>query len=211
MFPGLMLAALVHVKLAAHLMSGWLAASAPVPLPAASIAIAIDQRAATPVEIPIYDVNRHVTNTIVVNRDGTYTPAMAKKIAHVFRCRTEHEHVIAHRTLAMLAAMSDRYAPHPIALISGYRVRRGESWTSPHRHARAIDFRIEGIDLSEVRDWLWNTYRDVGIGWYPAKQFIHMDSRRVDMSWTYIRGLNHYDPGWSWTRQHQRARSRVGV
>jgi len=198
-----MLAAVVHLKLATHLMSGWLAAAAPLPMPvpAVEIALAFDQQAASPVEVPIYDVNRRVASTIVVDRDGSYTPAMAKQIAHVFRCRTEREHVIARRTLAMLAALSEHYAGHPIDLVSGYRVRRGESMTSPHRGARAIDFRIRGVPLREVRDWLWNHYTEVGIGWYPEKQFIHMDARPTehDIAWTFYNGYNHYNPGWSFT------------
>ena len=36
--------------------------------------------------------------------------------------------------------------------MSAYRVQRGESLTSPHRDARALDFRIRGVQL-QVRDY----------------------------------------------------------
>lgn len=195
-----MLAAIIHIKLATMVMSGWVADAMPVPFPAAAVALAFEGHVASPVEIAIHDVNRRDTNpTIVVERDGSYDKAMGKKIAHVFRCTTEAEHVIARRTLAMLAAVSERYYPRPIELISGYRVRRGESLTSPHRDARAIDFRVDGVPLAEVRDWLWRTYTEVGIGWYPYDKFIHMDSRPTmnDTSWTNGGSGNFYNPYWA--------------
>ena len=74
-----------------------------------------------------------------------------------------------------------------------------ESPTSPHRDARAIDFRIRGVQLKEIRDYLWKTYTDVGVGWYPAEQFVHIDTRpRVhDTAWTFLNGTNHYHPYWA--------------
>ena len=197
-----MLAAIIHLKLATHLMSGWVANSMPVPMPAAVIALAFDAHIASPVEISIHDINRRDGwSTIVVERDGSYDAPMKKKIAHVFRCTTEAEHVIARKTLAMLAAVSERYAGHQIELVSGYRVRRGESMTSPHRDARAIDFRVEGVPLPEIRDWLWRTYTEVGIGWYPFDHFIHMDTRPTmnDTSWTDMGTRYYYNPPWSIT------------
>lgn len=185
------------VKLATTVLAGWMSASAPLPLPAADLALVIDGHLASPVEVHLLDGNRQTTATVTIARDGWTDPATTQQLAHVFRCRTGHEHVIAPRTLAMLADLGERYAPHAIEFISGYRVRKGESMTSPHRAARAIDFRIRGVALREVRDYLWRTYRDVGIGWYPEKQFLHMDSRPSDMSWTFLGGTNHYHPTWS--------------
>jgi hypothetical protein len=85
-----------------------------------------------------------------------------------------------------------------------YRTGGGESWTSPHRAGRAIDFRIRGESLVAIRDYLWKTYTHVGIGWYPSEQFIHMDSRPEDIAWTFSGGDNHYRPYWS-----ERVRSKL--
>ena len=176
------------MKLATLLMQSWV--------------VALEVQVAAPVEVTLVDINRGNQETkLLLERDGSYDPAMAKTVAHVFRCKTEAEHVIAKRTLAMLAALSERYGK-PIELVSGYRVRRGESMTSPHRDARAIDFKIPGVDLREVRDWLWATYTEVGIGWYPYDgPFIHMDSRPTmnDTAWTDIGGRYLYNPAWSIT------------
>ena len=99
----------------------------------------------------------------------------------------------------MLADIAEKYEGRTIEFVSAYRVQRGESATSPHRDARAIDFRIRGIQLREIRDYLWRKYTEVGIGWYPSEQFIHMDSRPTlhDTAWTILVGVNHYHPYWS--------------
>jgi uncharacterized protein YcbK (DUF882 family) len=193
-----MLATILPIKLATTIMSAWLAASTPVPLPGAAFALLLEQQAASPVELVIHDDNRGGVETkILLERDGTpFDAAMANTVAHVFRCRTDQEHAIAKRTLAMLAAVGERYGK-PIDLVSGYRVRRGESWSSPHRAARAIDFRIKGVPLREIRDWVWRTYSSVGVGWYPSEQFLHIDSRDQDIAWTELRGGNDYKPYWA--------------
>ncbi len=198
-----MLAAVIPIKLATTILSGWIAASAPIPLPGVALALAFDQEAAQPVELVIHDSNRGgIETAILLERDGSpYNDEMAALIAHVFRCRTDHEHAIAKRTLAMLAAIGERWGK-PIDLVSGYRVRAGESWSSPHRGARAIDFRIYGVPLPEIRDWVWRTYAAIGraaigVGWYPSDQFLHIDSRDQDTAWTEVRGGNDYKPFWA--------------
>src|ERR1041384_7290316 len=99
--------------------------------------------------------------------------APAAEVTRLFRCRqTGRPHAIARRTLAMLADIADKY-DRTIEFVSVYRVQQGESRTSPHRDARAIDFRIRGVSLTQIRDYLWRNYTEVGIGWYPAQQFLH--------------------------------------
>lgn len=193
-----MFATIIPIKLATALMTSWLAASSPVPLPAAAIGLMLEQQVASPIELVVHDDNRGGIETrIVVERDGSYDAKMGERIAHVFRCRTDREHAIAPRTLAMIAAVAERYGK-PIDLVSGYRVRRGESWTSPHRAARAIDFRIKGVPLREIRDWVWRNYAGIGVGWYPGDQFLHVDSRDQDTAWTEVgRGRNDYKPYWA--------------
>jgi uncharacterized protein YcbK (DUF882 family) len=188
----------VPIKLATTVMSAWISASSPMPLPAASLGLSLQGQMAKPLEVVIHDDNRGGIETkIVLERDGSYTDEMGKTIAHVFRCRTDYEKVIAKRTLSILAATSEHFGGKPIDLVSGYRVRRGEPWESPHRAARAIDFRIKGVPLPQIRDWLWTTYSNVGVGWYPGDQFIHIDSRDHDMSWTGMGGREYYKPYWA--------------
>jgi uncharacterized protein YcbK (DUF882 family) len=209
--PWPVLAETLHLKLATAMMGSWFGATSPAPLPAVELALAVETHAAAPVEVTLHDATRRITTTVVIGRDGTTDPDTRKQLAHVFRCRTGREHEIAPQTLAMLADLSERYA-RPIEFVSGYRVKRGEPPRSPHRAARAIDFRIRGVRLSEVRDYLWRTYTGVGIGWYPSKQFIHMDARPEDMSWTFTSAGNRYHPFWAdLARRERPPRRRPGV
>jgi len=157
-------------------------------------------RSTAPVEVKLYDENLRVNATIGIRRDGTMDDQTAAEVKHLFRCRqTNREHAIARRTLAMLADLAEKYETRTIEFVSVYRVQHGESLTSPHRDARAIDFRIRGIQLREIRDYLWRKYTEVGVGWYPSEQFIHMDSRPTfhDTAWTFLAGINHYHPYWA--------------
>ena len=195
-----MLPALLKLKLATSAALGVAAATGGAPAPAQAMAALVAERASLPVEVSLYDENLRVHATVAIRRDGSMDEATAAEVKHLFRCRqTNHERPIARKTLAMLADLADRYHGKTIEFVSVYRVQRGESPTSPHRDARAIDFRIRGLPLPEIRDYLWRTYSDVGIGWYPGEQFIHMDSRPGlhDTAWTFVDGENHYHPYWA--------------
>jgi uncharacterized protein YcbK (DUF882 family) len=193
-----MLPVVVPIKLATTVMSAWIASSVPLPMPGAMMALAFEAQVAQPVELVIHDDNRGgIETTIVVERDGTaIDDAMTKTIAHVFRCRTDKEKTIAKRTIAILAGIADHYGK-PIDLVSGYRVRSGEPWESPHRKAHAIDFRIKGVPLKDVRDWVWTHYKDIGVGFYPGDQFLHVDSRDYDIAWTGMNHREYYKPRWA--------------
>jgi uncharacterized protein YcbK (DUF882 family) len=191
---------LLKIRLTTMAMAGIAAAGSPVPVPAQAVAVMVAGQAASPVEVNLYDENEHQTGTIAVWRDGATDDATTAAVKRLFRCRTTHrEKMIAKQTLAMLAAVSERYGNKTIEYVSGYRVGHGESPTSPHRDARAIDFRIRGVQLREIRDYLWRTYTDVGVGWYPAEQFVHIDTRPNihDTAWTFLNGANHYHPYWA--------------
>jgi uncharacterized protein YcbK (DUF882 family) len=195
-----MLPILLKLKLATAAAAGLAATAIPVTVPADALAMTVAGRVAAPIEVKLYDENLQVSATVGIRLDGTMDDATAAELKHLFRCRTTgRQHVIARRTLAMLADLADRYQPRTIEFVSVYRVQDGESPTSPHRDARAIDFRIRGVPLTQIRDYLWRTYTEVGIGWYPAEQFIHMDSRPAlhDTAWTFLAGDNHYHPYWA--------------
>ncbi len=137
---------------------------------------------------------------MVIDHLGNSDAQTTKQIRHLFRCRvTNRERPIARKSLMMLADVAEMYEGKTIEFVSVYRVQRGESLTSPHRDGRAIDFRIRGVQLRTIRDYLWNKYTEVGVGWYPSEQFIHMDTRPTmhDTSWTFLRGANRYNPYWA--------------
>jgi uncharacterized protein YcbK (DUF882 family) len=195
-----MLPIILKLKLATAAAAGLAAAASPVAGPADALAMTIAERVVAPIEVKLYDENLRIGATIGIRRDGTMDDATAADVKHLFRCRTTgRQRAIARRTLAMLADLAEKYQPRTIEFVSVYRVQDGESPTSPHRDGRAIDFRIRGVPLTQIRDYLWRTYTEVGIGWYPAEQFIHMDSRPAlhDTAWTFLTGENHYHPYWA--------------
>ncbi len=187
--------------------ASWTAAASPVPLPAESVATLLATQTSAPIEIDLYDENDYQRGRIAVWRDGAVDDETRAIVKRLFRCRYTHREAMIHkRTLGMLADVAERYEGKTIEYVSGFRVQSSESRTSPHRDARAIDFRIRGVALREIRDYLWRTYSEVGVGWYPEGQYIHIDARptMTDMSWTFVRGKNRYHPYWSeLARKHQ--------
>nr|HEX4315035.1 DUF882 domain-containing protein [Kofleriaceae bacterium] len=187
-----MLPAIAQLRTAATLMS----LATPAPLPIAPVI----EAAIEPVEVPLFDENLNVHARVAIRRDGSTDDATAKELKHLFRCRdTGGERKLAQKTLAMLADVADHWQGKDIEFVSVVRLGAKEPMESPHRDARAIDFRIRGVKLTEIRDYLWRSYTDVGVGWYPAEQFIHMDTRPGlhDTAWTFIEGVNHYHPYWA--------------
>lgn len=209
------------IRLVESIMAGWLASASPAPAsPAPSaVAAAADSAgvsdASEPVEVLLYDENARETATIWISRDGSTDEANAAEVERLFRCRRSHKHkMIAQGTLAMLADLAARYPGKRIEYVSAYRATREESRESPHRGGRAIDFRIEGVSPIEVRDYLWTTFRGVGIGWYPKDKYIHMDHRpgEKDIAWTFVNGTNVYHPSWAdRARSKQRPSREPGV
>jgi uncharacterized protein YcbK (DUF882 family) len=191
---------ILKLRLMTMAMSGWTAAATPVPLPAEAIAALFAGHAAAPVQVSLYDENDHQQGTVAIWRDGSTDAATTVELKRLFRCRrTFREKEISQPTLAMLADVADRYPGKTIEYVSAYRVHRGESHTSPHRKATAIDFRVRGAPLREIRDYLWRTYTGIGVGWYPDGQYIHIDARPAlpDTAWTFVDGDNRYHPYWA--------------
>ena len=195
-----MLPIILKVKLMTTAMAGWTAAAAPVPMPVEAVATLIAGERATPVAVSLYDENDHQQGTVAIWRDGSTDDATRAELRTLFRCRRTHrEHDLAPGTLAMIADVAEQYPGKTIEYVSAYRVGRQESATSPHRRGVALDFRIRGVQLRDIRDHLWSAYTGVGVGWYPEGQYIHIDSRPElhDTSWTFTNGTNHYDPYWA--------------
>ncbi len=74
-------------------------------------------------------------------------------------------------------------------VISGYRCAAtnerlrltrggGVAKTSLHTEGRAIDVRLPGVALSDLRDAAWSLGGG-GVGYYPGERFVHIDTGRV--------------------------------
>lgn len=83
-------------------------------------------------------------------------------------------------------------AREPFQVISGYRCPvtndklrstrgGGVATRSLHMDGKAIDIRIPGVPLAELRDAALSL-RAGGVGYYPREQFVHVDTGRI-RSW----------------------------
>ena len=169
------------------------------------------------VDVTMYDVNHRVEATFRIGVDGRVDQATEDELRHFLRCRrSEREKDPMPGLLALIADVGRQYPGRTIEVVSGYRGHAKESKTSPHRASRALDFRVRGVSSIKVRDYLWKNHRQIGVGWYPDRDFVHMDPRPDDLAWTFDRGKNVYHPAWAERVRgepvkRERPRSRVGV
>lgn len=88
------------------------------------------------------------------------------------------------RLLSLLARVSDHFGGRPIHIVSGYRVAKGLTRkTSRHVAGEAVDFRIPGVPLTVLRDYC-QQFPEVGVGYYPTTEFVHLDVRKQPARWT---------------------------
>jgi uncharacterized protein YcbK (DUF882 family) len=194
-----MLPVLVKLHIASSAMAAMTGAAMPGPgMEQAVGATLVASHYASPIEVHFYDENEHQDGHLAIWRDGTTDEATKVEVKKLFRCRkTHYQKLVAKQTLAMLAAVSEQF-DKTVEYVSAVRIG-GEPWESPHRDARAVDFRIRGVALASIRDFLWKNFTHVGVGWYPSEQFIHIDTRpkENDCAWTFYNGVEHYHPYWA--------------
>ena len=207
-----MLHAYLPLKAVGVLGALWLGAATPAPEETHPRVTDVEVGLAPPsqdvVTVTLHDDNVGTTAVVQIGRDGSVDEANEKMIRRLFRCRRTHkERAIDHGLLAMLADLQARYPEKPIHFVSAYRGHKQESKTSPHRGGRALDLRIPGVRDTVIRDYLWRTHREVGVGWYPKLGFVHIDHRpgEHDIAWTEIHGKNQYHPSWADRARRERA------
>ena len=92
---------------------------------------------------------------------------------------------LLHRVQTLLGGKSAR----PFEVISGYRCPEtnshlrnsrggGVAKRSLHMEGKAIDVRLPGVPLAELRDAALSLAAG-GVGYYPSEQFVHIDTGRV--------------------------------
>jgi uncharacterized protein YcbK (DUF882 family) len=119
--------------------------------------------------------------------DGSFDDAALAKLDDMFRCKRSHEvRAVDPRLYEMLSRIYDHFGGKRIDLVSGFRGTERES--SRHRHASAMDFRIEGVSIEDLYDYAESLdMGGMGVGIYPTSQFIHFDYRAPG------------DPSYRWT------------
>lgn len=137
-------------------------------------------------------VNLHTGDTFsdCYYEAGAYVPDALQAIAHVMRDhRTGDVHAIDPALLDTLVDLKARLgASAPYQIISGYRSpasnaamharSSGVAARSLHMDGRAIDVRLRGVALADLRDAALGLARG-GVGYYPTSDFVHIDTGRV--------------------------------
>jgi uncharacterized protein YcbK (DUF882 family) len=137
-------------------------------------------------------VHTHTGETLscVYYQAGGYDPATLARVNHFLRdFRTGEVHPIDHGVLDILFAARLRVGrDDPFHVISGYRSpttnaylrshSSGVAKHSLHMEGRAIDVRLPGFPTRNLRD-IGRALRRGGVGYYPASDFVHLDTGRV--------------------------------
>lgn len=122
--------------------------------------------------------------------NGNYVPDAMAAINHVMRDhRSGDVHAIDPRLLDQLHTLKGLVsASAPFQIISGYRSpvtnaalhanSSGVASRSLHMDGRAIDIRVRGVQLPNLRDAALGMAAG-GVGYYEASDFIHVDTGRV--------------------------------
>jgi uncharacterized protein YcbK (DUF882 family) len=143
-----------------------------------------------PRSVSLYNTHTGEWVRTVYWADGHYDPAGLRRINYLLRdFRTEQIHQIDVRLLDLLSALQSRLRTRaPFQVISGYRSPKtnemlasatdGVVRSSLHMRGQAIDIRVPGRPLLAVRRAAV-ALRGGGVGYYPASNFVHVDTGRV--------------------------------
>jgi uncharacterized protein YcbK (DUF882 family) len=116
---------------------------------------------------------------------GHLAPAALAGLGNILRfAPTGARTPIDPRLAALIGAVSDHFGGRTIHVVSGFRPYSPAQYTphSNHNVGRAMDFSIEGVPNTVVRDFC-RTFRNAGVGYYPNSSFVHLDVRTGKAYW----------------------------
>jgi uncharacterized protein YcbK (DUF882 family) len=128
----------------------------------------------------------------LLTRHGRLAPTALAGMTQLLRFYpTGDKFAIDPRLIALVGRVSEHFGGRTIRVVSGFRPYTPAQYTlhSNHNHGRAMDFSIEGIPNTAVRDYC-RTFRDAGVGYYPNSTFVHLDVRTGKAYW-----VDHAGPG----------------
>jgi uncharacterized protein YcbK (DUF882 family) len=125
--------------------------------------------------------------------DGVYQPEALAQLNHLLRdFRQNQETAIDPKLFDLLHELSGTLeTDRPYHVISGYRspvtnemlrqrggAQTGVAGRSLHMVGKAIDIRLPGVALAHLRGAA-RSLKLGGVGYYPASNFVHVDTGRV--------------------------------
>jgi uncharacterized protein YcbK (DUF882 family) len=141
----------------------------------------------------LYQIHTGETIERVFRAGGEYLPEALADLNRLLRDhRTNEIAAIDPSLLSLLARLTALVGPgDTVHVISGYRspatnrllaaTTDGVAKNSLHMDGKAIDIRIPGRDIADVRDAALSLCGG-GVGFYPDSRFVHVDIGRV-RSW----------------------------
>jgi uncharacterized protein YcbK (DUF882 family) len=147
-------------------------------------------------ELPERTVNLYNVNTgemlsrFIYWQDGNYIKEALGEISYLLRDhRTDEVKQIDELVIDQIFSLSRTFETlRPFEIISGYRSEetnqelrhrsRRVAKHSLHIEGRAIDLRLPGVSVKQLRAAALSL-RDGGVGYYPKRGFVHIDSGPV--------------------------------
>jgi len=147
---------------------------------------------AAPGERTLRLYNTHTGETVksVFWAEGQFIPDALQDLNKVLRDHRNNKIApIDPQLLVLLDEVSSKFGDNQtVHIISGYRSPEsnaklhanssGVAKHSMHMDGKAIDIRLPGKDLAQLRKAAMSMARG-GVGYYPDSQFVHMDTGRV--------------------------------
>lgn len=145
-------------------------------------------------QVHFYHIHTGETFKGVFWANGRFIPEAVHDLNHLLRdWRTNKKILINHSLFDLLYSLKNSLdAKKPFEIICGYRdpktneglrqARSGIAKHSRHLTGDAIDFRIPGVRLQDLRKAAL-LKKAGGVGYYPQSGFIHVDIRDKLASW----------------------------
>jgi uncharacterized protein YcbK (DUF882 family) len=121
----------------------------------------------------------------LLTRNGRLVPAALSGVSRMLRFGPTGAKIpIDPRLATLIGIVSDHFGGRTIHVVSGYRPFSPRQHTrhSKHNVGHAMDFSVEGVPNTVVRDYC-RTFRSSGVGYYPNSSFVHMDVRTSKVYW----------------------------
>ena len=121
----------------------------------------------------------------LLTRRGKLVPAALPGLGRVLRYYPTNEKIaIDPRLATLIGLVSDHFGGRTMHIVSGYRPYSPVQYAphSNHNLGRAMDFSVEGVSNTELRDFC-RTFRNAGVGYYPNGTFVHLDVRTTKTTW----------------------------
>jgi len=134
-----------------------------------------------PPPVELVSRNTHEHYKLQPDGQGTLGKKQLKGFARFMRCwHTGRVHAMNPRLPKLLYEVG-RHFDKPLLVYDGYRAprvaRKKGNPKSPHPKGLACDFEIDGVTHQDLRDYLYTSFDNVGVGYYPNSHFVHLDVR----------------------------------